>query len=143
MQKRVKQIMVYLLTGLLILSSLGLSFQHLECNHCDVFSLLKAETQKTAVSDCCAHQSESAKTFAVESEDCACAHDVLLAEQQKGEKTTPPSIHQINAVLYPCVITLFNILRTYFVSGIKHVNPIESCIASGRQILSLNAVLLI
>lgn len=135
--------MVYLLTGLLILSSLGLSFQHLECNHCDVFSLLKAEKEMLAVSDCCAHQSEFPKTFTVEGEDCACAHDVLLTEQQKGEKTTPPSTMLFKVVLVPCVITLFKILRAVLVPRIKHVIPFESCIASGRQILSLNAVLLI
>lgn len=143
MQKRVKQIMVYLLTGLLILSSLGISFQHLECNHCDVFSLVKAEKELVTYSDCCSHKADTTDVVASSGDDCECAHEILLAEQQKGEKTTPPSIIFLKVVLVPCVITLFKILRTVLVPRIKHVIPFESCIASGRQILSLNAVLLI
>lgn len=142
MTKQFKHMMSLFLAVILLLSGLGITLQHLECNHCDLFSEY-SPAEKTEVSACCMHTGMTAN--AVQTEDlCGCSENIHLSEQNKEIQTTPPVNHSTGIVLFTCLLFLFVNLRVPVTQRLNSsFNSSSLFIASGRQILSLNAILLI
>ncbi|MGL4804996.1 MAG: hypothetical protein ACRC26_01460 [Bacteroidales bacterium] len=142
MAKKIKHMISLLLTGLLLLSGLGVTLQHLECNHCDLFAH-STQTQSKEISACCASKSMSFTDTYADSE-CECSQNISIAEQNQDTQTVPPMHSSLKIVIFTCVLFLFNFLRIPAIQRLFSPFKTSSAyIASGRQILSLNAILLI
>lgn len=144
MENQLKHIASLFLIGILALSGLSITFQHLNCNHCDVFSTTNY-TENKEVSSCCMHSDTSMPDSSPHAEtNCYCSQNISIAEQNKDIQTIPPIYSSLKVVLFTCLLFLFNFLRIPVIQRLfSSFKTSSAYIASGRQILSLNAILLI
>ncbi|MGL5636705.1 MAG: hypothetical protein ACRDD0_07460, partial [Bacteroidales bacterium] len=76
--------------------------------------------------------------------ECECSQNISIAEQNQDTQTVPPMHSSLKIVIFTCVLFLFNFLRIPAIQRLFSPFKTSSAyIASGRQILSLNAILLI
>ncbi|MGL4992825.1 MAG: hypothetical protein ACRC6R_01625 [Bacteroidales bacterium] len=140
----IKQIVKYtlslILTALIMLSGSYGVFKHLACNHCDVASLFNSEQAKGKPMACCSTNSLGINTLSLD--DCFCDSDSDSQEETKRSiQTTVSSKLSVDLIKVP-VMSLISMLLSIDIKPI-YPKPISSRIASGRDILAMNAVLII
>ncbi|MGL5893662.1 MAG: hypothetical protein ACRCZM_03500 [Bacteroidales bacterium] len=130
---------IFLIALLMLSGSFGL-FKHLACNHCDVASLFQEQATTTQSKGCCSTNALGVNTNSLD--DCLCNGDSAASEVENREaESTNVSKTSVDLIKVP-IISLIKKLTSSEVE-LTFPHPTSTWIASGRDILALNAVLII
>lgn len=143
-QKMYKYTLALTLTALILLSGFSGVLQHLLCDHCDVASLFQTEqlTSEQAPSCCAKAQAGFSAQRSADDSHCLCEHASDEATTPAKEVEAPESF-KLSPALFKGRITMLFAALLSTESHPVHPIPTSIRIASSREILALNAILLI
>lgn len=140
MTQRVRHSITLIFTALILVAGTGNLWAHILCNHCSITT--HYDTAETT--SCCSmsHKQESKQAQDEDTHNCVCFNQADEIVFDTVDKVTPPAPLADSIDWAACYTLLFEALVSTEHKPEPFI-PLDSCIASGRDILSLHAVLLI
>ena len=140
MTQRIRHSITLIFSALILFAGTGNLWAHVLCNHCSITSHFDAAETPS----CCTHSNsaESPKAQHAHADNCICFNQADEAVFGAVDKVTPPAPLADSINWVACYTLLFKALVSTEHKPEPFI-PLDTCIASGRDILSLHAVLLI
>ncbi|MGL5786293.1 MAG: hypothetical protein ACRCX4_05725 [Bacteroidales bacterium] len=139
---QLKYISTLILTGVILIFGLGITLQHLNCKCRFVPDNMHSSVQTAHASDCCHSLPASSETDSSTAENCNCA--VSFCQTELNDETLISSSSSCSSLtMLSFIFTLLLLLRKPLLLSSRSVSSSKCRIASGRERLSLHAILII
>lgn len=140
MTQRIRHSITLIFTALILFAGTGNLWAHVLCNHCSISSHFEAAETPS----CCtpSHKQTTNQSQHEHADDCVCFNQADDTAFEVVDKVTPPAPLADSINWVACYTLLFKALVSTEHKPEPFI-PLDTCIASGRDILALHAVLLI